>query len=225
MCSAPFRRKRKEPSMSESILVQAPQGAAAQMFLLFHGVGSTASSMVPLARQLAAAFPDAAIVSVAGPFESDLGSGRQWFSVRGITEDNRSGRIAEVMPLFAQTVHDWQARLGVAPEATTLIGFSQGAIMSLESTLTGLVLAGRVVSLSGRFAHLPTQAPQPGTLHFIHGETDGVIPFTHALKAAERLAALGAKPTVDVLPFTGHEISGTTVDAMVKRLRNSLQRH
>jgi hypothetical protein len=37
------------------------------------------------------------------------------------------------MPTFIETVRYWQKQSGLGPQATALIGFSQGAIMSLES--------------------------------------------------------------------------------------------
>lgn len=46
------------------------------------------------------------------PESSDLGSGWQWFSVRGVTEENRPARVAEATPSFVRCVRDWQARTG-----------------------------------------------------------------------------------------------------------------
>ena len=202
--------------MSEAILVQTP-AQASQLFLLFHGVGASAAGLVPLGQRLAEEFPQAAVVSVPSPFESDLGAGRQWFSVRGISEENRAERIAEAMPLFERTVGEWQQRFNVDPAATTLVGFSQGAIMSLESARMDQALAGRVVSIAGRFAHVPDIAPNC-TIHFIHGQDDAVIPSRFAFDAAERLAKLGAKVTTDVLSFAGHQITAPMVNALVQRL-------
>jgi phospholipase/carboxylesterase len=203
--------------VSEPILVQAP-AKASQLFLLFHGVGASASGLVPLGQRLAEEFPQAAVVSVPSPFESDLGAGRQWFSVRGVNEENRAERVAEAMPLFEQTVEEWQRRFEVDAAATTLVGFSQGAIMSLEAARMGKALAGRVVSIAGRFAHLPEAAPHCA-VHFIHGQDDAVIPSRFAVDAAERLEALGARVTSDVLSFAGHQITPAMVNAMIQRLR------
>jgi phospholipase/carboxylesterase len=77
-------------------------------------------------------FPDALIVSVGGA-EPCGPNGRQWFSVQGVTEESRQGRIDAIMPTFIETVRYWQQQSGVGANATALIGFSQGSIMSLES--------------------------------------------------------------------------------------------
>lgn len=207
--------------MNEPIVVQAPDQTAAQLFLLFHGVGSNAANLVPLGERLAAEFPQAAVVCIDGPHACDMGTdGREWFSVRGITEENRIERVADCMPSFVDTVSEMQAIYHVPPEATALIGFSQGAIMSLESVRLGNHLAGRVVALAGRFALLPECAPEHSTLHLIHGKNDTVIPYLHTVAAAERLIGLGGDVTADVLPFTGHEISPLMTDRMIERLKS-----
>ncbi len=212
--------------MSETIVVQRPSGPAKQLMLLLHGVGATPQGLVPLGQRLAHEFPQAMVVSLQAPHASDLGQGYQWFSVRGITEEDRPARVAEAMPAFVVMVQDWQHQSGVGPEATALIGFSQGAIMSLEATQRPELLAGRVVALSGRFAALP-QAPHPHTtLHLVHGKNDAIIHYGYTVTGAEHLISLGADVTADVIPFLGHEINEGVVDTVMERLLGHLpKRH
>jgi phospholipase/carboxylesterase len=42
-------------------------------------------------------------------------NGRQWFSVQGVTEENRQQRIDAIMPTFIETVRYWQEQSGVGP--------------------------------------------------------------------------------------------------------------
>lgn len=201
--------------MSEPIVVREIRGGD-QLILLFHGVGSTPDDLVPVGEFLSQAFPNASVVSVPAPFPSDFGHGLQWFSVGGVTEDNRAARIEQVMPKFAQAVHDLQQQFGVKPEGTVLVGFSQGAIMSLESARLGHALAARIVSLSGRFAKVPQGAPAGTRFHFLHGQDDGVVPASNAVEAGR---VLGTAATVDIFPGTGHGISMEIAKRMVERLR------
>jgi phospholipase/carboxylesterase len=208
--------------MSESIIVARPEGQAQQLMLLFHGVGSTALDLVPLGRVLEAEFPDAFIVSVAAPAPSETGGGRQWFSVRGIGEENRPERVAAALPAFIETVARWQRAAGVGTDAVALIGFSQGGIMALESTRDQPAIAGRVVSIAGRFALLPTE-PNPGTtLHMFHGKLDPVIPYGYTVEAAQHLVNIGADVTADVIPHVGHQINDELAELMIERLRGHL---
>ena len=210
--------------MNEAVVVQQPEGVPAQLMLLYHGVGAEPQQMLPLAQRLAAQFPQGLVVSVPGRAPADMpnaGGGRQWFSVQGISEENRPARIAEAMPEFIGSVRDWQQRSGVGAAATALIGFSQGAIMALEATQladTGEPLCGRVVALSGRFATTPALAPPLTTLHLVHGKADGVIHYGHTVRSAEHLLQLGADLSADVIPFLGHEISDEVIDLVIQRL-------
>ena len=130
----------------EPLFIQQPMAPARQLFLLFHGVGGQPQDLQALGTRLALAFPQAAIVSVPGAQTSDLGRGRQWFSVRGIDDANRLERVAQALPGFVAEVRRWQAQLGVAPQATALVGFSQGGILSLEASKQPELLAGRGIA-------------------------------------------------------------------------------
>lgn len=189
-----------------SCVIQHPAHAS-RLVLLFHGVGSTAANLAPLGEAVAKAFLDAAVVSVDAPHASNLGSGREWFSVVGITEQDRPARIAQAMPLFQQCIEHWQRQTGLAAGQTVLVGFSQGAIMSLEFTQTGdRLLATRVVSLAGRFA-APVRSVNPDlNYHLIHGAQDRVVAPHFAQQASAQIAALGGAVTLDMLEGLGHSI-------------------
>lgn len=207
-----------------AVVVHAPANAA-RLVLLFHGVGSTASNLTSLGVAIARACPDAMVVSVDAPHPSTLGSGREWFSVAGITEQDRPARIAQAMPLFGQAVAHWQQRAGVDAARTTLIGFSQGAIMALESTQTGDATvpppAARIVSLAGRFAAPVRSAPAGVRYHLIHGAQDGVIGVQYARQAAAELAALGAGVTLDELQGLGHGIDARELQLVLGYLHTT----
>jgi phospholipase/carboxylesterase len=204
--------------MNGSIVIQQPDGAAEALVLLFHGVGASAQDMAPLGWRLAQARPRAMVVSVNAPHPSDLGRGFQWFSVIGVTEENRPVRVMRAMPDFAAAVAHWQKTAGVGVAATSLVGFSQGAIMALESTQAASPLAGRVVAIAGRFAQPPRLAPAGVDLHLVHGDRDPVIPAKHMADGAERLAQLGAALTRDLLPGLGHGIDARVAQCVVERL-------
>jgi phospholipase/carboxylesterase len=191
--------------MHEASIVIARPPAATGLVLLFHGVGSSAANLVPLGEAIAQAHPQAMVVSVDGPLPSTLGSGREWFSVVGITEQNRPERIAAVMPLFLDTVAHWQQSSGVGPAGTVLVGFSQGAILSLESTqVDATPSAARVIALAGRLAQGVRRAPAGVRFHLVHGQQDPVVSASFSSDAAQSLQALGSEVTLDLLPGLGH---------------------
>jgi phospholipase/carboxylesterase len=191
-----------------------------QLFILLHGVGAKPSDLLPLANRLKIAFPLAAFLLPAGTHSFDGGGGgRQWFSIRGVTEENRKARVSEAMPVLRAKVKQAQDRFNVLQSDTALIGFSQGAIMALEFSIAHDGGVGRVLAFSGRFAQLPEKAPELTTLHLLHGENDPVIPVAHAQAAFERLTALEGDATLDTASSVGHEINAALADRAITRLQ------
>ncbi|MGI9217025.1 MAG: esterase [Hydrogenophaga sp.] len=211
-----LRTDTRSQAPAGDLILHRPTAPARQLVLLFHGVGASPEGFAGLAPALAR--DDRWVVAVRSPFASDLGSGWQWFSVQGVTEANRSERMAAAMPRFTETVRAWQAHTGLDAAQTVLAGFSQGSIMSLESTQTGEPLAGRVVALSGRFAVPPRLAPAGVVWRFVHGAQDPVIPAAFSTDAAAQLQALGADAQAHVLPGLGHGIDARSLGLLVDAL-------
>jgi len=194
-----------------------------QLFILLHGVGSKSSDLVPLAHQFRDVFPSAAFVIPDGnvPFDGG-GNGRQWFSVNGVTEENRIPRVAAALPPLHELVRNVQQRFDILQSDTALVGFSQGAIMALEFSVAHDGHVGRVLAFSGRFAKLPEKAPEFTTLHLLHGEKDSVIPVEHAYAAYERLTNLQGDATLDVASSIGHEIHAALSERAIHRLQTCI---
>jgi phospholipase/carboxylesterase len=194
-----------------------------QLFILLHGVGARPSNLMPLATKIRAAYPDSAILIPEGitPFDG-VGIGRQWFSVKEVTEENRVARVIAAMPFFYDLIHRAQDRFNVLQPDTALIGFSQGAIMALEYSVRHDGNVGRVLAFSGRFAKLPEKAPELTTLHLLHGEDDRVIPVEHAHAAYKRLADLNGDVTLDIASAVGHDIHDALADRALYRLQTCI---
>lgn len=191
-----------------------------QLFILLHGLGGGPQNMLPLADALGQAFPYAAVLMPSGfePFD-DKAEGRQWFSTRGVSEENRPGRVALALPPLVEYIRAAQARFNLLQSDTALGGFSQGAIMSLEATAAHDGLAGRVLAFSGRYAAMPQWAPQYTTIHLLHGADDPVMPVSHSQAAQARLNALHGDSTIDVATRVGHELHPALIQRAVVRLQ------
>ena len=209
----------------DHFVVQSPSAPAKQLLLLFHGVGDNPVSMGQIGSWFAPHFPDAMIISIGGVEPCGPAPGRQWFSVQGVTEANRQARIDAIMPTFIETVRYWQQQSGVGPHATALIGFSQGAIMSLEGVKASSELASRVIAFNGRYATLPTAATTATTVHLIHGGEDRVIDLAHAVAAQEALTEAGGDVTLDIVDDLGHAIDDRSMEFALNHLRYTVPKH
>jgi phospholipase/carboxylesterase len=208
---------------SQTLIVQRPEKAA-QLILVFHGVGSNPMDMVPVAQAFAEAFPKAFVASVPGAFDSELApAGRQWFSITGITDESRPARIAEALPLFEAVVRQLQEHSGVDAAGTALVGFSQGAMMALAASKQPEPVASRFIAIAGRYAPLPEQPIHENcSIHLIHGKNDAVVHYSNTVEAALRLKELGADFTADVLPFVGHALPQEMLDLAIEKLQEHI---
>ena len=208
--------------LSTAIQLLPFHGKPERLFILLHGVGDHAAGMLPLASLLQCAFPNAVIEIPEGFARFDAApGGRQWFSVRGVTEQNRPGRVAEVLPTLVRWVREVQERHATPAPATALIGFSQGAIMALEATAAHEDLAGQVVAFAGRYAALPERGPRHTKIHLLHGEEDDVMPIALARAAFEWLRERDCDITLDAVAGCGHELHSALVGKALERLKDT----
>ncbi len=182
-----------------------------QVVIFLHGVGSNGSDLSSLADFWKTLLPDTLFLSPNAPFKFDQSSvGYQWFSVTGVTSDNRSQRIVEARRSFDNVIHHLFSEHGINPkdDKVVLVGFSQGAIMSLDALVCPRYPVTGVVAFSGRLS-----SPKPYAkgnrlpVLLIHGKKDPVIPWMESYKAAEQLDKLGFKLEQSYEPETVHTIS------------------
>jgi phospholipase/carboxylesterase len=184
--------------------------APSLLVILLHGVGSNGADLAPLGESWTARLPGAVFVSPDAPEPSNFGSGYQWFSVAGVTEENRPARIAAARPGFDKVISAIIAENGFDGrlDRVVLVGFSQGTIMSLDAIASGRWPVAAVIGFSGRLASEKPLTPSTGTkVMLIHGTADPVIPSWETEKAETELTAAGLAVEMVIEPGLGHTIS------------------
>jgi phospholipase/carboxylesterase len=192
------------------------RGGAAVVVL--HGWGAPGDDLVPIARALKR--PGVRLFVPAGPLP-EMGGGRAWWHLDPRTRPPHASTDV-VAPGFRPTPAVLAARAAVqglvatvverhAPDSVALVGFSQGAMLSIDVALAGAPRVDRVVAMSGVLLEdsVPALAAAPaGTLFFLsHGRQDPVVPFSSGDRARELLEKHGF--AVTWRPFDGgHEIPG-----------------
>lgn len=181
------------------------------LVIFLHGVGSCGADMIGLGRHWAEALPDTDFAAPDGPDAFDMyaqASGRQWFSVKGVTAENRAARILEAREAFDATLRDAMAERGIDDVSrVALVGFSQGSIMALDAVVSGRWPVAAVVAYSGRLSSPQPWAPASVPVLIAHGDQDEVIPFSESLSAADALKAAGLNAEAHILPGLGHSIN------------------
>ncbi|GAB1389073.1 MAG: hypothetical protein AMXMBFR78_32420 [Rubrivivax sp.] len=211
----------------EIALEQLPaSGRPEQLLLLLHGWAQQGQALAPLAAALRGEFPQAAVLAPDAPTPADDGRrGRMWYSIKGLADAALwRARVDAQLEQLAPWVRAQQQRLGVAPAATCLGGFSQGALLSLELVARHDGLAGRVLAFGGRYCTLPAAAPRLSTLHFLHGREDAIFTLADVQQAFDHLAERRGDATLDVAHGVGHELHPALIECALQRLRTHIPR-
>jgi phospholipase/carboxylesterase len=183
---------------------------AKALVIFLHGVGSNGDDLAVLGQHWASLLPDVAFASPNAPYPFEHAMGYQWFSLTGITTENRPSRVREARAAFDETLQQLMAQHGMADawDKVILVGFSQGSIMALDALASGRYPLAGVVAFSGRLSFDGALTPQQHTpALLIHGKVDGVIPYSETESAVQRLQDAGLVVEARYEAATGHTIS------------------
>lgn len=181
-----------------------------KIVILLHGVGSNGGDLQPLADSWAEIVPDTLFVSPNAPLRFDQGFGYQWFSVSGVTADNRPQRVEAAREDFDAVISGILEENAIDPiqDKVIFVGFSQGSIMALDALVSGRYPLAAVVAFSGRLASVEPFIPTNDTRALlIHGKFDQVIPWTESQSAEQKLKAIGVDVQLSLEESTPHTIS------------------
>jgi len=184
-------------------------GSLPVLFLL-HGFGANEDDLFSLAPYVDERF---LVISPRAPIT--LGPGAfAWFNLgfspEGIMIDPHE--VEGARQLLQGFIGEVVARYDADPSQIYLLGFSQGAMISLSLALINPGLAAGVVAMSGRavpetLARIPDHDALTGLPILVtHGMTDVVLPIHHGRETRRLLSALPIDLTYREYPM-GHEIS------------------
>ncbi|MCL1076334.1 alpha/beta hydrolase [Shewanella dokdonensis] len=196
------------------------------LVIFLHGVGSNGHDLAALGQLWAKQLPGVIFAAPNAPFPCDFGNGYQWFSLDGVTEQNRPQRIVEARAAFDKTLQQTmtQQQIDPATDNVVLVGFSQGSIMSLDLLVSGRLPVTAIVAFSGRLASPKPWKPLPDTsVLLLHGTSDPVIPWQNSQSAATELAALGVKVQLELEAGVVHTISAKGANKAIEFIKNLIK--
>ena len=181
------------------------------ILLLLHGYGSNEDDLFSFSTELP---DDYYIVSARAPFDLQYKS-YAWYAINFDADENKfsdHNQARESRDLIAVFIDELMVNYPIDSNKITLIGFSQGAILSYAVALSYPEKIQRVVAMSGylnieiikedylknSFSNLKVFAS--------HGTVDQVIPVEWGRKAKPILDNLGIETTYKEYPI-GHGVS------------------
>ena len=199
--------------MNLHYLVQEPKTIKDQnpLLILLHGYGSNEEDLFSFAPELP---DDSYVISVRAPYDLQP-YGHAWYAIHFDADENKfsdNEQAKQSVELIASFIDEIVKQYPIDTENVTLIGFSQGAILSYATALTYPEKISKVVALSGYFNQeilpevIDTKAISHLKFFVSHGSVDQVIPVEWARKAKPALENLGLEVEYQEYPI-GHGVS------------------
>ena len=208
----------------------AAQGQATSLIVFLHGYGADGADLLGLADVLAPHLPGAAFVAPDAPEDCAAGGfGYQWFPIPrfdGSTDAERDAGIAAAVNDLNGFFDARLAEEGLTIDRLALVGFSQGAMMSLEVAPRRDQAMAAVVAISGRLMRpeaLASEARVKPPILLIHGDQDAVVPFDEMARAGDALVAAGFQTYGHVMQGTGHGIAQDGLQVALQFLKENLE--
>jgi phospholipase/carboxylesterase len=154
-------------------------GAPKQLVIILHGYGSNGENMIDLADSFAQALPDAHFIAPNAHTDHEYGSGGyQWFSLMSRDEEFMFEGIKQASVILNNYIDEQLSRFNLTADKLILIGFSQGAMLSMHiaprrEEKIAAVVAYSGALLGGRF--LSQEIKTKPEMLLVHGDYDDVV--------------------------------------------------
>ena len=181
-----------------------------RLVILLHGLGADGNDLIGLARYWAPLMPEAEFLSPNAPFGCDVAPyGYQWFS----SLDRRPAAVLAGVRAAAAILDGFLdaalAERGLGAGDMALVGFSQGAMMSLFVGLRRARPIAGILGYSGRLLApelLESELRSRPRVLLVHGTADPLVPYESLATAQAALAAADVPIETLTRPGIGHAI-------------------
>ena len=182
---------REERAGLSTLIRQPEEGPAKRIIIFLHGWGADGADLMDLSPAMAMEFSDAVFLSPDGPEPCSANPmGRQWFPLDGDQASIDAGPD-NAFPYIKGLIENICEETALGFDAVTLIGFSQGGMMTLHTATRLNAPIHAAISFSGALLapdKLAASITAKPPVLLIHGQDDQVVPF-QAMAIAEAVLA------------------------------------
>jgi phospholipase/carboxylesterase len=204
----------------------AAGGISNKLVVFLHGYGADGKDLIDLANPFSMAMPNATFISPDAPHPCTMSpSGREWFPIDQIP----TGAIKASENLISLIQNEAKS-LNLSFKDVILIGFSQGAMMSLQCLLINNQQFSAIIGYSGALREENVEAAHNQIINgkhnfantpvlLIHGEKDEVVPFQSLISSKNLLNNIGFNIQTLSRPNLGHGIDPEGISAGMELLK------
>lgn len=198
---------------SLNVKVLPPARPARRVLLALHGYGDSAENFSGILPELQ--LEDTVCLVPQAPIDVPFsGGGAAWYPLFEAPFDALAHSNAALRGLMAELVSGLGGKGTLPPRSVTLLGFSQGAMLAFNTSLSCGVGFGATVALGGYLSHwhrLPLPLPEQvkdAPLFVGHGLQDQVVLPVHHFESLDVLQYLGCRNvTAKQYRGLGHGVS------------------
>ena len=181
------------------------------LLLLLHGYGSNEEDLFSFATELPEEYY---VISARAPYDLQYGS-YAWYAINFDANQNKfsdNDQAIQSRDAIVAFIDELTANYPIDAENVSLLGFSQGCILSLAVALSYPQKVQKVIGLSGYLnedilkENYQNNDFSKLTIFTSHGTVDQVIPVSWAKKTQPFLATIGVQSVYKEYPI-GHGIS------------------
>jgi phospholipase/carboxylesterase len=181
------------------------------VLFMFHGYGSNEEDLFSFAPELQ---PEFCVISVRAPYPMET-FGNAWYAINFDAENGKWSDDEQAKTSIAKIVHfidESCEAYGLDSKNITLLGFSQGTILSYAVGLSYPEKIKNVVALSGYInenileENYRDKSHEHLKIYASHGQVDQVIPPEWAQRAPAFLANLNIEHVYEEFPV-GHGVA------------------
>lgn len=209
----------------------AAKGQATGMVVFLHGYGADGADLLGLADVLAPHLPGVVFLAPDAPETCRAaGFGYQWFPIPRMDGSSQAEADAGIDASAADLNAFLDARLaeeGLSPDRLALVGFSQGAMMSMHVAPRRDQEVAGIVAISGRLLRpevLDSEARVKPPVLLVHGDQDPVVPFESMSLAGDALVRAGFPTYGHVMKGAAHGIAPDGLGVALQFLKERLER-
>lgn len=191
-----------------------PSGVIKKVVILFHGYGSNGEDLLEVGKIWQLTLENSGLINTAffSPNAVEVSEvnptgGYQWFGLPDFSPFNILQGLEKNRKFIKSSIDDLMQKYKLLPSDIIIMGFSQGAMVALDTMLLYKNLGG-VLGYSGAF-YPPTDAQKNAILTpvlLVHGTADCVVPYAMMVASEAALLNLGINVVTKTCNHMGHSI-------------------
>lgn len=213
-------------SLEHIIRPSSLKGGSLPVLFMLHGYGSNEEDLFSFANELP---EELCIISIRAPYNLQP-YGYAWYAINFDAEKGKwsdEKQAVESRDKIISFIDEACATYHLDTENITLLGFSQGTILSYAIGLSFPEKIKNIIALSGYInenilvANYEDNAFDDLKIYASHGSVDQVIPVEWAQKNPEILKKLGVEHKYEEFPI-GHGVSPQNFHSFIKWLKDKI---